>query len=43
LTSIGFYFLAAKSNQPILAFENAPIADTEAPVILSRPAKSVTD
>ena len=26
LTSMGLYFLAARSNQPTLAFENAPIA-----------------
>jgi hypothetical protein len=34
------YFLAAKSNQPTLAFSKAPIADRDAPSICSSLAKS---
>jgi hypothetical protein len=37
------YFSASGSNQPTFAFENAPIAETDAPVIFSRLAKSVMD
>jgi hypothetical protein len=36
-----FYFLAARSNQPTLASEKAPIAVTEAPSICSRSANPV--
>jgi hypothetical protein len=40
---MGLYFLACRSNHPTFALENAPIAETEAPLILSRSANSVMD